>query len=73
MKNFIYKCQIKKEPPVKAAPPSLLTEKNLLNYNPAHGQAVAISVNNLNPIQTFSKSPHINIHPVVRSSNGIVL
>ena len=45
----------------------------LLYHNPAHRDAVSVKVNDLNPVQAFTVSTHIHIHPVVWPSNGILL
>lgn len=48
----------------------MVFSKESLNYNSAHGQAVAIGITYFDPIKSFSILPQVNIHSVVRSANS---
>lgn len=51
----------------------MVFSKESLNYNSAHGQAVAIGITYFDPIKSFSILPQVNIHSVVRSADGVEL
>ncbi len=48
-----------------------LFKEKLLNNHSAHGESATIKVTDLNPVQSFAISSHINIHPVVWPSDCV--